>query len=142
MHLTRQSSIMKINFGFLLTLEMMKEKSSNDELFLFYADKLETTDWISHPLNPIISDPSKSRSAGKIISRDNELYRPSQDCSKHYGHRIKINKIIKMNETEYVEKEVSSINPNWHDSIISTHTYNKEGDLHIIDAKFRSRRFF
>ena len=51
-----------------------------DELFLFYADDLMTTEWQPHPLNPIVSDVRKARSAGRILQMDDgqKHYRPSQ----------------------------------------------------------------
>ena len=36
-----------------------------------------------------------------------------QDCSKDYGYRTIINKIVKINCEEYEEISVDSIEPNW-----------------------------
>ena len=76
-------------------------------LRLFYSDKL-TKDWIEHPHSPIvIDDKARARSAGKIITYENQLYRFSQDCTSIYGETVRAHRIIKLNKTEYFEKEYS-----------------------------------
>ena len=116
--------------------------SSWDELFLFYADKLETKTWNPHPMNPIISDVRKSRPAGNIFIRDGKIIRPSQDCSVHYGYGVKLNEIITINENEYKEIEIGSIEPNWEEKVKGVHTFNCNENFTIIDAIIRRRRFF
>ena len=39
--------------------------SSDDELFLFFADSPLAENWTPHPLNPIVSDASCARPAGR-----------------------------------------------------------------------------
>lgn len=116
--------------------------SSWDELFLFYSDSLLNGTWLPHPKNPVISDVRKARPAGKIFQQDGNLYRPSQNCSKRYGHGLKINKIEKLSETEYHEVEVNSIRPNWDKSILGVHSFCREKDLTLLDAIFRRSIFF
>ncbi len=108
--------------------------SSFDDLFIFSSPTLISNNWESHPKNPIISDVKRSRPAGKIFSYNNKIYRPSQNCSKLYGYGMKMNQIIELNDTNYNEKEVYSINPNWDQSIIATHTFNYCDNLTIIDG--------
>ncbi|HOG57796.1 MAG TPA: hypothetical protein PK727_10765, partial [Bacteroidales bacterium] len=55
------------------------------ELYLFYADDFLADNWISHPMNPIVTDVRLARPAGKVFIRDGIVYRPSQDCSGRYG---------------------------------------------------------
>jgi hypothetical protein len=114
----------------------------DDELFLFYSDDVFTNDWKGHPLNPIVSDVKKARPAGRIFQRHGKLYRPSQDCSKIYGYGFNINEIVVLTETEYVEKTISTVKPNWGKSVKGTHTFTYEKGLTIIDAFMRRRRFF
>lgn len=113
--------------------------SAQDELYLFYSDKLTSDSWKSHPLNPIVSDFKKSRPAGNLFIHNNKLYRPSQNGLKHYGYGMKINQVIQLNETVYEEKVVDSINPEWDDQIIATHTLNSTDNLTVIDALFRRK---
>ncbi len=114
--------------------------SSWDELFLFYSDSLITNKWVSHPNNPIVSDVKKSRPAGNIFSLNNKLYRPSQNCAKRYGHGMKINEIIELNEKNYHENTIQSIYPNWEKDILGTHTLNNSGRLTVIDSIIKRRR--
>ena len=85
---------------------------------------------------------NNARPAGNIFSYNNELYRPSQDCSKHYGYGIKFNRIDILNENEFSETEIDFIEPNWNDKVISTHTFNFSKSLTIIDAQMIRNRFF
>ena len=55
-----------------------KGSGHNDELFLFFADTPFTTEWKSHPQNPIVSDARLARPAGNIYEENGKLIRPSQ----------------------------------------------------------------
>ncbi|MFK5986459.1 MAG: hypothetical protein QM479_13690 [Pseudomonadota bacterium] len=119
------------------------EYSFDSELFLFYADDFCTDQWQAHPLNPIVSDVKNARPAGKLFYKNNKLYRPAQDCSVIYGYATNFNEISILSETDYKEESISSITPDWHESIKGTHTYSQEGELTIIDAfHYRSKYFF
>ena len=83
------------------------------ELFLFYSDEIFTDRWHAHPLNPIVSDVKKARAAGRIFTRDGKLFRPSQNCSKSYGYGFDVNEILVLSETEYCERTVRSVRPDW-----------------------------
>jgi hypothetical protein len=112
------------------------------ELFLFFSEDLFTTEWNSHPLNPIVSDVKRARPAGRLFARTGKIFRPSQDCSKNYGYGFDLNEILVLSETEYLEKRVTSVRPNWDKRIQGTHTFSRVGDLTIIDAFIRRRRLF
>jgi hypothetical protein len=117
-----------------------KGASSWDELYLFYADDLLTTDWTPHPKNPIVSDCKTSRPAGRVFSQNGSLYRPSQNSSGKYGYGFNIFEIITIDENNYEESIVSSVKPNWDKDIVATHTFSREGSLHVIDAMLKRRR--
>ena len=114
--------------------------STWDELFLFYADNLKTNQWISHPLNPVVSDCKSARPAGKIFVENGTLYRPSQNCSVRYGYGFNVCEIVKLSEQQYEENIVSHVEPNWDKNIIGTHTFNRVNSLHIIDAIYRRKK--
>ncbi|MBK8698720.1 MAG: hypothetical protein IPN29_03970 [Saprospiraceae bacterium] len=116
--------------------------SSNEELFLFFSDELNTNNWTPHPLNPIVSDVKRSRPAGKVLRFNDKIYRPSQDCSFRYGYSIQFSEIIKLTETEYEEELVTCILPSWDKRIMATHTFNADNGLTVIDAAVRRFRFF
>ena len=88
--------------------------SNWDELFLFYSLELLSKSWKAHPANPIVSE--------------------------GYGYGIKINQIIKLNEYDYQEFCINSIEPKWDKRITGLHTLNFYGHLAIIDAKMKRRK--
>jgi hypothetical protein len=92
-------------------------------------------------LNPIASDVKNARPAGKIFIYQDKIYRPSQNSAKIYGYGFNINEILILSETEYQEKVVEEVQPHWDDSILGTHTFNRVGNLSIIDAFSRRSRF-
>jgi hypothetical protein len=112
------------------------------ELFLFYSDDLFTTEWKSHPLNPVISDVTCARPAGKLFTKDGKVYRPSQDCSKTYGHGFNISEVLCLTETEYLEKKVAEVKPNWDNRLMGTHTYTSAEGINVIDGITRRRKLF
>lgn len=111
-----------------------------DELFLYYSDSPFSENWTPHPRNPIVSDVRSARPAGRLFVRNGRLYRPSQNSSRHYGYGFNICEITKLTETEYEEKIVSRVEPNWDQNIVSTHTINYEDGLTIVDGQLRRRR--
>ncbi len=113
-----------------------------DELFLFYSEELHTKNWIPHPLNPIVSDVKKARPAGRIFFHNGKILRPSQNSSNRYGFGIKINEIKTLNKYEYEEIEIESIEPNWDNQIVGTHTFNNAKNLTVIDGIMRRKRYF
>ena len=116
------------------------EGASLDELFLFYSDTLISEYWTPHPQNPIISDVKQSRPAGNFFTYKDKLYRPSQNCSKRYGYGMKINEVMELTETNYEERVVDSIFPNWDKSLLATHTLNSVNNLTVIDAVMKRRK--
>lgn len=94
------------------------------ELFAYYSNSLENPTWISHALNPIVSDVCASRPAGRIFEKNGKLFRPAQDSGRRYGHRIRIQEIIQLTESAYQEKIVGIINPDENTGVLGTHTLN------------------
>jgi len=105
-----------------------------NELFLFSADDIRSTNWKPHPQNPIVSDVKTSRPAGKIFIEDGKIIRPSQNSSLRYGYGLSFNEIITLNEEVYEERQIGQILPRWDKKIGGTHTFNRAGDLTVIDA--------
>jgi hypothetical protein len=108
------------------------------ELFLFYSESLLTTRWTPHPLNPIVSDVTTARPAGRLFLRDGRVYRPSQDCSRSYGYGFNINEVVCLSEAEYVEKTVAAVKPHWDRRLSACHTYSSAGGLVVIDGLYRA----
>ncbi len=111
------------------------------ELFLFYADSPFTDEWISHPLNPVVSDESTARCAGNLFIYSGDIYRPSQDCTIRYGRGFNLQKVTMLTETEYKETTGKKIIPEWKKGLRGAHTVNFISELTVIDAYTYRRRF-
>ncbi|SIS65742.1 glucosamine inositolphosphorylceramide transferase family protein [Belliella pelovolcani] len=108
--------------------------SSFDELSLFYCENIEKGNWHPHPCNPIVSDVRASRPAGALFEKNGFWYRPAQDSAKHYGHRIKIQKIITWNTEEYEEETAEILESNWSNDLKGTHTVNRSDKYYVLDS--------
>jgi hypothetical protein len=64
-----------------------------------------------HATNPVKVDAGSSRPAGTPFVHGGELYRPAQDCSKTYGRRIVLNRVIKLTVSEFEEERAAVVNP-------------------------------
>lgn len=111
------------------------------ELYLFHSDDFLEDKWISHPMNPIVSDVRYARPAGKVFIRDGKIYRPSQDCSGRYGNSFDINEIVTLTPDYYEEKQSTKVRPDWDTTLKGAHTYNNHEGFTIIDAYKLRRRF-
>jgi len=114
--------------------------STWDELFLFSSDDLFSQTWVSHPMNPIISDCKRARPAGKVFEKNGNLYRPSQNSSHKYGYGFNFNRIVKLDEHNYQEELVSKVEPNWSDDVTATHTFSHAHNLYVIDAQIKTKK--
>ena len=115
--------------------------SQSNELMLYYSDNPLSQNWISHPLNPIVSNIKNARPAGKIFQMNNKIIRPAQNCYKIYGNGISFNEIIKLNKNEYEEKQIEFFTPNWKNDMIGLHTFNYDAGFTVIDTRIRRSKF-
>ena len=104
-------------------------------LYVWKAESLQGP-WRPHPGNPVKTDVSSSRPAGKPFWHEGKLYRPAQDGRNSYGGAMAINRIDSLSLEEFREVTVRRIAPNrswpYPDGI---HTLNGLGGLSVIDAK-------
>lgn len=124
------------NKWWLFTSVRQNNSLFHDELFIFYSDNPISQKWISHPMNPILSDIRKARQAGRIFHKDGKIFRPAQDGSISYGHRIIINEITVLNEEKYEEKIVDIIEPST-SKITGIHTYSFDEKITLLDARIK-----
>ncbi|MDQ3842854.1 MAG: hypothetical protein M3342_02400 [Bacteroidota bacterium] len=117
-----------------------REVGMLDELHLFFSDDLFTQNWQPHPCNPINTNTKTARPAGNLFIYENEIYRPSQDCSGSYGKAINFNRIITLSETEYKEELVSKIIPGWEKNVERAHTFNFNNQMTVMDGLKCRRR--
>jgi hypothetical protein len=123
-------------YWFFVTLQ--EARGGGTQLWLFYAPDV-TAGWSSHPANPVSTDVRNSRGAGAIFQRNGRLFRPSQDCSRHYGFSFTLNEIIVWDRERYEEKPCVTATPNWAPALVATHTYSHASQVEVIDGCVRLR---
>jgi hypothetical protein len=117
------------------TTKTNKSGSSNDQLMLYYSQDFNSSDWISHPGNPVITDVTNCRPAGKIFIENDRIFRPAQNnASRQYGYSLKINEIEVLTTTEFKEKEIFEISPEVYRKYKAIHTLNSTPDIILIDG--------
>ena len=109
------------------------------ELSLFYADT-PLGPWTPHPRNPVVTDVRRARPAGNLFVQDGRLIRPGQDCSVRYGYAIVLNFVELLTTTEYRERPVGMIQPDWWPGALCTHTMNQTDRIEAVDLKVPVRR--
>jgi hypothetical protein len=110
---------------------------ANDELFLFHA-ATPFGPWCPHRRNPVVSDARHARPAGRVVNSQGIWLRPAQDCEGRYGKRIHLREIVTLNPRDYTEKRYATIEPNWAPGLEAMHTWNRAGNLTVVDG-FRRR---
>ena len=115
-------------------------RSFDDELHLFHADDL-LGEWKPHPRNPVKSDARCARPAGQLVWRNGALLRPAQICVPRYGAGLSLNRVLRLTPHEYAERQVERILPPPDSGLLGIHTLNRAGDLTVVDAFARRRRF-
>lgn len=110
----------------------------DDELHVFHSDSL-LGPWRAHRRNPVKSDARCSRPAGQLFWRAGALYRPAQICVPRYGAGLSLNRVLRLTPQDYAERQVERVLPA--DGLLGLHTVNRAGDLTVVDAFTRRRRF-
>jgi hypothetical protein len=104
-----------------------------DELNLFHAPS-PLGPWTPHPRNPIVTDVTTGRCAGRPFRRDGKLYRVAQNGARRYGGSMNVLEITTLSVNDYAERFVRAIAPDWMPRINATHTLNVDGDVIVVDA--------
>jgi hypothetical protein len=112
----------------------------DDELHLYHAERL-LGEWQPHPRNPVKSDARCARPAGRLYWRNGALYRPAQICVPRYGAGLSINRVLRLSPQAYAERQVERVLPERARGILGLHTVNRAGELTVVDAFTRRRRF-
>jgi hypothetical protein len=112
----------------------------DDELHVLHADRL-LGEWQPHARNPVKSDARSARPAGKLYWHNGALYRPAQICAPLYGSGLSINRVMRLTTQDYAERQVERILPAEKEGLLGLHTVNRAGDLTVVDAFMRRRRF-
>lgn len=102
-------------------------------LHLFSAPGLGAG-WTPHPANPIVTDPGRSRPAGRLYRRGGALIRPAQDGSRRYGEAVVLNRVEELTPTAYRETPAGRIEPDWMPGLVGTHTYTFDSRYECLDG--------
>ena len=92
-----------------------------DRLVVFYASALDGP-YFPHPIN---QKRIRGRNAGNIYCDEGRLVRPTMDCRIRYGRAMVLKEIVLLNPTEFIEKAVGWIEPDWAPGLVGTHTYSR-----------------
>ena len=107
----------------------------DDELHVWFADSLQGP-YEPHPLNPVVSSVVGARPAGRLVVAGDRLLRPGQDGSREYGGAIVVHEMDELTPTRYREHPVARIDGRAVGAP-GTHTYNRAGDVVVVDTKHR-----
>lgn len=123
------------NLWFMLTnICSAKIGEHQSELHIFYSKDFRSGKW--QPIksgNPVVINSLKGRNGG-FFRHNGALYRVNQVHGKgHYGKSFNLNRIDVLSRDQYVEKEVSLIEPNFKDVSISTHHFNADENVAAVD---------
>ena len=102
---------------------------------LWTADSL-TGDWRLAPAHTVCSDVHHARSAGALFTHGKRRYRVSQDCSARYGAALWFNRIEQWDEHAYRETPEIRINGRGIAGLTGIHSYNRAGNIEVIDGRF------
>ena len=115
-----------------------RDETTNRYLNIFFTDNLFSENWIPHPINSKklygnLGSHGTGRGAGYIYKGlDDFYYRPIQLNENYYAESIQINKIILLNETEFVEELHEIIKTPFG---IGTHHITKTDEYTVMDIR-------
>jgi len=107
----------------------------NRDLFVFWADTPLTDQWNPHPANPVVRGFKGARPAGRLFELGGKLFRPSQESLVRYGHGLRINEVLRLDERHYQERLVTEVNPGWEANVCATHHIDWRDGRVVMDAQ-------
>jgi hypothetical protein len=108
--------------------------TASDELHVFWSSS-PLGPWHPHLANPVVTTIRGARPAGRLFVNDGQLIRPGQDGAKVYGHKVHLYRVEVLNEAEYRETPILTIEPEWLPGNVGTHTYHLDEDFEVIDGR-------
>ena len=123
------------NLWFMLTnICSAKIGEHQSELHIFYSEDFRNGKW--KPIksgNPVVFNSNEGRNGG-FFRHNSVLYRINQVHGKsHYGKSFKINEIEVLSRNQYVEREVSLVEPNFKNASVSTHHFHANEHIAAVD---------
>jgi hypothetical protein len=109
------------------------------QLMLFHSETL-TGEWKLHPQAPLTHDIRISRCAGAPFRDGNSWIRPAQDGSEIYGSGIRYQRIVTLDPDNYAEEPAGRLSREPFPGFTGVHTYNRAGEIEVIDGRRRIGR--
>ncbi|MBL8215837.1 MAG: hypothetical protein JNK87_34265 [Bryobacterales bacterium] len=116
-------------------------RSPNRDLHVFSATDPIHGDWRPHACNPVVSNVSCARMAGRIFFDGRNWIRPGQDCSAGFGRSVEFRRILELSPQRYAEEPAGRIGPDTMADASGIHTFNEAGGLQVIDVRRRVERW-
>jgi hypothetical protein len=118
----------------LTNLERSGRGDFRSELYLFSAESPLSDAWVSHPDNPVKTDPVGARNAGILWDGD-RLFRAGQVHGfDQYGVGIRLFEICSLSLDEYRERLVTEIHPNFRERLLGIHHVSSTGSVTVVDS--------
>ncbi|MGB3388149.1 MAG: hypothetical protein WBA88_09240 [Pseudaminobacter sp.] len=106
------------------------------ELYVFQVDGPALTSVVPHKANPVVIGSAVARNAGRVVSRNGRLYRPSQNNSRGiYGFGLNIMEIEQLDPETYRERLVRTFTPDFKQGLCGCHHFDAAGGRFILDAR-------
>ena len=105
------------------------------ELWAWHAPSLRGP-WSEHARNPVKTDVRGSRPGGRPFAHEGALYRPAQDCSRAYGWRVVIQRVVRLTPTEFAEEPTAILEASPRSPFpAGRHTLCPVGDRVLVDGR-------
>lgn len=111
-------------------------------LYAFHSDQ-PFGNYVPHANNPVKTDIRSARNAGMPFVKNGQLFRPTQDCSLHYGRAINLCQVIDLSPTTFEEEIVNRFeNHPMSNYSNGLHTLNFSSNVIAIDGKRYTTTFY
>jgi hypothetical protein len=112
-----------------------KGPSEDEELWAWHAPAIEGQ-WVPHALNPIKTDVRGARPAGPPFVHEGALHRPAQDCSRTYGGRVTVHRVLELTPTTFAEEQVATLEASPRSRYpVGPHTVTAIGGRVLVDGR-------
>lgn len=134
------SSLAKIDNDWWLFTNMSNDPfgEMSSELHLYKVDGPGLSKLTPHPLNPVVFDTRIARNGGRVIQKQSDYYRMSQDNSHGlYGYGVNAMKIEHISMKDYRETLERKIEPDFQPGIIGSHHMDSRAGMVVMDVRKR-----
>ncbi len=106
------------------------------ELHLFRTSGPDLSWMEPHPLNPVVIGADTARGGGRVHDVGGRLLRVSQDNSGGiYGWGLNVMEIERLSPTEYAERRVRHVTPDFAPGLVGCHHFDCAGGRWILDVR-------